>query len=270
MNFLIENDLKKYIAEESRDNIYYAENYTIRASECDQDGKLHTNVINSLMQEVSNSHIKDSNFSAKNIYSQGFLWILNRVSARFQKHPKWRDEVRIYTWQSGMDRLGFFRDYYMFDSDGQAYGAARSFWTIASADTHKLLSPSTIFSDGENPMLSTLHALPYPPTRLRRNFADFTDAKSYDKVIGYSEIDRNGHMNNTRYVALCRDAAALFHPEGYVSSLDINYVEEVFQEEILHTEACILEETATYTDIAVHALRAGNKESFRAILRFQK
>lgn len=281
MKILNQSQLEKIINEESRPHVFLKESFQIRASECDQNDIVHTDVISSILQEVAHFHSYQSDIKTDELYQDGYYWILNRMSLRFVKHPVWLDKVNAYTWQSGIDRLGFMRDYYLFDEQGNAYGCGRSYWTLVSAKDHKLLNPLIIYPELQDSMVSNFTAFDEAPIRLRRNFADFNQAVSFEKYVGFSDIDKNRHMNNTRYIALCVDAANKLEIQGTLKSLDINYLAESLLGEsltteanrIMHADAADANEAKAKGDhlldtktIAVRAIGSDETERFRACL----
>ncbi len=267
MLFLSEKDLLKQIEDSNSQNAVFYEDFKVRDSECDPFLRVHSRVLFSLMQEASAHHV--NSMPAYDVLDNTSLnWILNRMSIRLSHNPKVGDTVRIYTWQSNINRLGFFRDYYLFDKEGRAFGAARSFWTILNFDVHELINPMMLFTGALDPPMSKLRALPIQPIRLRRDFADFTDKKSYGTTVAYSNLDRNHHMNNTQYIDLCRNAAALYEPGTNLVSLDINYVAELLLGENIRVDVEKKEDDikAGENKFAIQAVNDADAVSFRALI----
>lgn len=250
----------------------YSHEFTVRASESDCRGEIHADVIFSLLQEASGLHASLNGYDPGRQELRRFAWILNRTSLRLDATPRWLDQVRIYTWQSDQDRLGFTRDYALFGADGTLYGRARSFWTVATLDGHRLLKPESIFGAEGNPWLAGISVMDEKPLRLKPSYANFSRAEVFAKRVGRSDIDRNGHMNNTRYAALCVDAADPLNPGARLKRIDINFVSEVFKGDTCLAEAVRLESASSPLDlIAVRAIAPeGGREHVRAIIGFEK
>ncbi len=244
---------------------FHYEDYRIRASECDEHGFAHTHILFSICQEVSNGGADKAGLSAAKMRELGATWVLSRVSLELKQSPRWRDKVRVYTWQSDMDRISFMRDYYMFDESGEPFGTARASWNIISLAEHKLLGPTTIFPDRKNPHLVDLSAFTDSALRLRANYADFADAEPFPVTAGYSAIDRNGHVNNTRYVAMSIDAAQRLLPGHALARYDINFVTEMLKGDSAEVLAVALPEN----QIAVKALSTTGKDHFRALITYR-
>jgi acyl-ACP thioesterase len=56
----------------------------------------------------------------------------------------------------------------------------------------------------------------------------------YRKLIGYSDIDFNGHINNSKYVDYAMDCFDVkMHKKYGVKSIEINYIDEALPEDVL-------------------------------------
>lgn len=239
MDFSDEKNFLKNLPAAAAQEALFAQTFSIRASEADAYREVHTDVLFSLLQEVAYRHVSllglDGHHNGRG--PREYAWLVNRISLRLARGPRWLEPLKIYTWQSALDRLGFSRDFYLFAADGSPYGAAASYWTLVTPDEHRLLKPQSLLPDGENPYQLPYKALPNLPLRLRPGFADFSGAVRSERRIGASDIDYNQHLNNTRYIALCCDTADLLDPPGRLRRVDINFVAEMFKGETACVEA---------------------------------
>lgn len=168
---------------------------------------------------------------------RGLCWLLIRISVQLERLPRWGEILTVDTWHRGVQKLVFIRDFVFYDQQGIRLGQATSEWLIASQDTHRPQRPDQTWPEGSRPN-QTRPALtlacprlapldPLPPEPVLVKYADFSD------------IDRNHHVNNTRYVAWCMDAvySALIHSRPaaaedlaaglMVRRFDIQYQQEV-------------------------------------------
>jgi medium-chain acyl-[acyl-carrier-protein] hydrolase len=92
----------------------------------------------------------------------------------------------------------------------------------------------------------------------------------YHKTIGYSDIDFNGHLNNSRYVDFIMDCFPLKeHQNYYTSSIEVNYLNEALPGDtlILRKDVSQLEDNLVY----VEGIRAeDDKTVFRSQVRIEK
>lgn len=202
--------------------------FAIRGTDTDWRDRLHLFSLFSFMQEAAYANAEAGGLGSSLLDRQGFCWMLIRISVRMNSLPKWGETLTVRTWSRGCRKLTFLRDYEFFNDSGELIGCASSEWLIGSAVDHRPQRPDSIL---------TVHRLPeesravFPemiqrPPKLTENPGEMPVLTVY---ADYSDIDRNGHVNNTRYVAWCLNAlhAAIRPALAEVRGLDIHYINEV-------------------------------------------
>lgn len=204
--------------------------FAIRGTDTDDQDRLHLFALFSCMQESAYLNFDAANNGQAFFDSNGYCWLLTRISVELDRPlPRWREILTVDTWQQGPRRLVFVRNFRFFNERGDVLGTASSEWVIARQGSHRPLRPDHVWPDGcfgdrlgetvpiECPRLA-------PPQQL-------ADRPILVKYADFSDIDRNHHVNNTRYVAWCIDAVhAAIGPaadSGLIRRFDINYVSEI-------------------------------------------
>ncbi|MGI6298591.1 MAG: acyl-[acyl-carrier-protein] thioesterase [Saccharofermentanales bacterium] len=210
-------------------------NFEILGTDTDNRDKLHSASLFSYMQEAAYYNSEYLGFGASELDKRGLCWLLLKISVRMQKLPSWRDTVSVDTWSRGAPRVLFLRDF-RFNCHGETepFGTAASEWLIADADTHRPQRPDKVFPDKITVANSDgvfsfacpkLPPLPAETEPVLKKSADFSD------------IDRNRHLNNTRYAAWAVDtlyAGAVSEEQYTIQGIDINYLSEVKFGEIIN------------------------------------
>jgi medium-chain acyl-[acyl-carrier-protein] hydrolase len=202
--------------------------FAIRGTDTDWRDRLHLFSLFSFMQESAYANAEAGGLGSSFLDRQGFCWMLIRISVRMNSLPKWGETLTVKTWSRGCRKLTFLRDYEFFSSAGEQIGSASSEWLIGSSVDHRPQRPDSILADRRLPEDSRA-VFPEPiqrPPRLPENPEELPVLTVY---ADFSDIDRNGHVNNTRYVAWCLNAlhAAIQPACAEVRCLDIHYVNEV-------------------------------------------
>ena len=215
--------------------------FDIKGTETDCLDRLHISALLAMMQEAAYKNAETLGIGASYLDPQGICWLLSKISVRMTKLPRWLDNITVSTWSRGPRRLLFLRDF-TFYSGGlepeNVIGHASSEWFLAGADSHRPLRPEQVIEpsriknhqqapavfDFDCPRLKNLDTLEESEPILVK-YADFSD------------IDRNNHVNNTRYAAWAVDAvqAYLSGQTGdksiipmSISGFDIQYISEIF------------------------------------------
>lgn len=232
--------------------------FEIRNTDTDFQDRLHLASLFSLMQESAYLNAEALDLGASRLDSLGLCWLLSRISVRLDRLPHWGNTVWVKTWSRGAPRLMFLRDFsfHIDDPDTSPFGWATSEWLIARQDDHRpqrpdtLLDPAARAAAGHMPAVFDFPCPRLPALAARTAQADPAATGPADeplliKYADYSDIDRNRHVNNTRYIAWCMDtvyasisrhlaAAGQTAADGEpvwinrtVHGLDINYLSEV-------------------------------------------
>ncbi len=151
----------------------------------------------------------------------GGFWMVLRLMIRLKRPILWNEQltVRVIIRRPVAKRI--YRDCDLYVGEEQV-GDFTSLWVLADEHTHKPMFMEDIPDlPTENPPDAkdlTLSRLVFP-----QNMTLHDSRRLY-----YSDIDLNGHMNNTRYVDLAADAAELdLRPRGvFMQELQISYVGE--------------------------------------------
>jgi acyl-ACP thioesterase len=178
----------------------------------------------------------------------GQVWILSRLSVFINRRPKFDENMTIRTWPRGANKLCAIRDYDIHFSpdiaghtDGPCRDTAlvrgRSAWLVVDLAKRRPLRPQIAMDN--LPLNENVNALPgenpdgndAPPALAAR---DYGAAIPVPRRASYSDIDYNGHVNNTRYIQWIQD---LLEPEMLKNAkqlrLDINYLSEVLYGETI-------------------------------------
>lgn len=154
----------------------------------------------------------------------GVSWVLARMSVEFDRIPMWNESITVETWPHPPGRLEFERDFRVRDAQGNIIVKAVSNWVLIDINTRELKRSDTI--EINYPPFIEDHALDRKPGRLKPSGP--TEAV-YRKFIGYSDVDINGHINNSRYIDYIMDCLPVeIHREYRPVTIDVHYMKETF------------------------------------------
>ena len=200
--------------------------FTIIGPETDIHDRLHYHSLFAMLQEAACLDVDHHGFGADKMDELEACWLLLRMKVKMESIPKWKDTIYIKTWSCGFNRVFFNREFDIFDADMNKIGFASSVWIIAHQGDHRPVRPQTIegmeiyeANGQEGREVKKLRAFTPDPEIDRPILSKFAD---------YSEIDRNSHVNNTRYIAWSADAFYAEEEDSRdISELTVNYSSEV-------------------------------------------
>ena len=233
--------------------------FEVRGNDTDRRDRLAPHALFSMMQEAASLHAEHLGFGAAQFDPQGIAWVLLRVSVRMDAFPSWKDALDIETWPSARDRLYGIRDFRFRDGEGRPLGGATSAWLVVDTATRrpKRMPPEAGLQDGESPE----RALPAEAPKVEADPALDAAAPVLRVACRESDIDRNRHVNNARYVAWCVDALqAAGLGDAPVAGLDMNYLSEL----LLGDEAELRAVAVAPGEVLVDGRRSDGEPVFRA------
>lgn len=218
--------------------------FEIRSSDTDFSDRLQISSLFALMQESAYHHAEQLGIGTSLLDELDLTWMLSKISVRLHQLPRWGEKVWIRTWSRGARRLLFQRDFeFMSGSpDAPPFGQGTSEWLVVRQDNHRPQRPEMVFSSCGMAMAAELPAvLDFQCPKVNSLIEPGTTQRKPDllKFADFSEIDRNRHVNNTRYIAWSMDAAYailagglqnLANPDAQaleLKAIDINYLSEI-------------------------------------------
>lgn len=197
--------------------------YHIDLRDVDFNKQLKLSTLFSYFQDIASLASADLGFGIETLEKKfGVAWILTRIRVDILRMPNWDEEITIETWPLEPTRVEFDRDYLVKDASGNIIIKAVSKWVIMDIKERKIKR-------------SDLIQIHYPEKITKRAIAgklaklkDFGKLEPvYDKVIGYSDIDFNGHLNNSKYVDYIMDCFPVADHQNYtIQTIDLNFNQE--------------------------------------------
>ncbi len=150
------------------------------------------------------------------------VFLLSRIAVKINKMPKYGDEIKISTYESGKKKALFLRDV-EFSSGGEVVINHKSGWVLASPTTRKIHRPN--FYTFNNKIYENRSN--YNP---EFDKIALTNPKLVaEKKISYSHLDANGHVYNAFYADFMTDVLEQNFYNKTVSEFRINYINEMFK-----------------------------------------
>ena len=111
--------------------------YTIRSYEADAQGNATMPLLCRFMQESASNHAEHLGFGISWLAENNFAWFLTRQLVVMDTYPKLGETIQVRTWPKGRDRLLWYRDYKILDSDDTVIGRAATAWLVIDLDRRR-------------------------------------------------------------------------------------------------------------------------------------
>ena len=182
----------------------YQENILLRTCDCDMNGQWRPSALLTAMQETSGAHCALLGCGRDDLLKRGIVWILARSEVQMDRYPNIGETITVQTFHKPV-RLRFFPRYYIFkDSAGDVIGKAGTLWLLMDIHTRQTIPAGDIAALlPDNSDLAAPMALPATVGQLQGE----ETVSVYHPV--YTDLDVNGHVNNTRYADWLCDALGI-------------------------------------------------------------
>jgi acyl-ACP thioesterase len=197
--------------------------YHVDLRDVDFTKKLKLSALFGYLQDIASLASIDLGYGIETLEKKyGVAWILTRIRVDIDRLPKWDEEILIETWPLEPGKIEFDRDFLVKDANGKTIIRAISKWVIMDIKERKIKRSELI--NIRYPENMTERAIEAKLGRMK----DFGQLEvAYKKVIGYSDIDFNGHLNNSKYVDYIMDCFPVAeHKKHSLRSVDLNFMHE--------------------------------------------
>ena len=198
----------------------WVENYKVKFHDTNSNEVLSPSHILKFMQETGMLHMIGCRPSYEDLLKENKALILSSIRVNVYSPIYAYDEIMVKTWACGSRGYTTTRSFEIYKGD-EVVAEANTIWALVSVTDKKLLRISDVdFSNFEEEEPLTLDS----PARVRiPNELKLSLVGEYS--VRYSDIDLNGHMNNTNYPDMLFNCIP--KPEAkLVKSFAISYVNE--------------------------------------------
>lgn len=197
--------------------------YRLRAGDFDKFDRIKPSSVLDLFQDAAGQHAEELGVGFADMLSREFLWVLTRIKFEIISAPARYQSVVIKTWPLAPNRLNYRREYCIEDLDGNKLIIGSSEWVVIHSAERKLLSVPDLYN-----LNGDYHSEVMFEGKLQK-IRDF-ETEALPRIIdaGFSELDVNDHVNNTKYANYVFDA---INPSEYdvLKTFQIDYRKEVMQ-----------------------------------------
>lgn len=212
-----------------REGYKFCQDICIPCYETDARGNLKPAAFMDFAQEIAYWAASELGFGYDNLHVHHTAWVLTRMHIHFEEPLKWRENVTLYTWHKGASGLFYLRDFDLKDKDGNSRIKATTSWVVIDERTRRIARPEEI-QNLLDPDMKVEDAIAEVPGKI---LLPGESQPAGEHTVSYSDLDINGHTNNSRYVAWAMDCLPKEATDSPVKDLNINFVKETLPGDIV-------------------------------------
>lgn len=176
------------------------------------------------MQQCGSKQMADQRPSYDELLDKGQALMLSRLDMVIPQEVCLDEEIEVFTWPCPSVRATFLRNY-LVRKNGETAAMISSQWTLVNSETRKIMKVEDVdFSNFT--MDEYVDVMPGSKFKISREDAEMLEAVG-QKTVRLSDVDYNGHMNNTNYVdMLCDYIPELTAGTHRVTAMRIHFSKE--------------------------------------------
>ena len=201
----------------------YSEVFEITDLYVDCRGYLLPSKILFMMQEVAGNHFSQLSMDYETLAQRGLFWAITRNKVQITRLPVRGEKIRLETWPMPTTRVAYPRSIVAYDEAGNEVFRSITLWVLMDLGSRSMVLPgkSGIEVAGTlrgNELASPL-GLPAKALANRRS-----------RSVCFTDLDRNGHMNNTKYLDWIYDLLpTAFHTNHTIREFTLCYLNEALE-----------------------------------------
>lgn len=202
--------------------------YTVEDNEVDCFGRLKPSMILFYAQDVAGHHCLQLGTDYDTMAAKRLFWAVIRHRVQVTRMPGRGETITVETWPMPTTRVAYPRATVAYDAAGQECFRIISLWVIMDLDTRAMILPGK--SGVEVQGVARGNELAAPASLMPKVLEN-----RQKRWVRYSDLDRNGHMNNCRYLEWATDLVpSSFHAEHPMAEFTVCYLSEAREGECLN------------------------------------
>ena len=199
----------------------FTQEYEIQAIHLDASRQVKPSVLLHFVQEAAGGHCQILELDWETLAQKGLFWAVIRHHLEIQRLPGEGETIRVETWPMPTTRVAFPRAAAGYDAQGNLVFRCTSLWVLMDMESRQMLLPGKSGINLEGLVRGNELAAPGSLSPIEGEVAA-------NRRVWYSELDRNGHMNNTRYLDWALDLLEPdFHRSHSLQKATLCYLSEI-------------------------------------------
>ena len=217
-------------------SLRWTETLRVRSFDVASDGLLSLPALAGYLQEAASRHAAALEVAFLQVEGRPVFWVLHQLRLQLHRRPAWAETVHVDTWPCGHRGLRALRTYAVRDENDRLLAEGLSAWLLVDPVRRRpvRLPPEVLRLRGEA-------TSPVPPETALPAVPEIPPRWSDTVRVRFSDLDRNGHANNTRYLAWLLDALPDTQRARSLQTLVITFRSEARLDDAVVVESWLLE-----------------------------
>lgn len=233
----------------------YRHTYVVPYQDVDATRRLRLYSMENYLLNVAGKVADEMGIGILDLLPMNYTWIITHMNMEMLYLPKHGELLIIETWIERNAHMLSIRDFriYTLQADGSEIliGCAKTVWAVLDFTTREIVNvfKDKMFDgvvDGE--VLEIARAPRFKPIVL--DDLEDMEAQTGEVLheIQYSDVDYNNHCNSCKYLEWMVNAVQAYNNQKPLR-LDINYVKELYQGDVMYTRFLKMDDMVQYQQV---------------------
>jgi len=224
------------------EDLVYRKEFTVQHIHLDALGRTKPSVMLHFIMRTVSAQCTQLGVSWDDIRPLDLIWVVGRSHLQIYRAPRLDEHLIVETWPMPATRSAFPRAAVVKNDAGEVLYRCTTLWALVNKTTRKLVLPA---GSGVNvPSHVSGDELPVP-----NSFAPVSLGELSHRKVCFSELDLNGHMNNTKYLDWVADLLpSSYHKDHIFKDVTICYLSEALEGQTLTLSLNHLEDGSLQVD----------------------
>ena len=208
-------------------NPIYSQKFTISDMEVDCFGRMKLSSLLYYAQEVAGKHSALLGADYDSLAEKKLFWAVSRHRVQISRLPVLGETITVETWPMPTSRVAYPRSLVAYDAGGNELFRSISLWVLMDLENRAMVLPGKSGVEVNGTLTGSELSLPH-------SLVPKDMPNCVQRTVTYTCLDRNGHMNNTRYLDWVDDILpSSFHRDHTPKELMISYANEARESQVL-------------------------------------
>lgn len=206
----------------------FKKEYIVSNNDVDNRFLLKVPAIFRYFQDVALLATEESKVDSVSLSKKNIDWVITRMSVEIKRLPKCSETIYVHTYPGKDMAMLYPRYFFITDKEGNIIIRSSSIWALINNETRKVIVDRDVIS--KLPAEQRDDQLPLPEKIIVPEASNLAETR----IVHYSDLDFNTHMNNVRYIETLMDLHDVaFYKKNRISLITLNYMKEVKEKEII-------------------------------------
>ena len=203
----------------------YIKEYEVSPVAVDQFGRLKASRLLAFLQDIAGEHSAILGTDQNTLMDKNLFWAVIRHRVQITRMPRSGEKLRLETWPMPTTRTAYPRSTIAYDEAGNECFRSISLWILMDEKSRAMVLPGK--SGVEVGGLLRGCELSAPSSLIPKEMGEYEE-----RIVRYTDLDINGHMNNCRYLDWVEDLLpGIFHQQNEMREFTLCYMSEVREKE---------------------------------------